>query len=257
MGRKLAIGLVIVAVIGAGFYFSDAKVMLKVGHGDGHFVHRGGAETSGYGTIKVSGHGLVFAAPDTATLSVGVESFNINSDQALSENNRHMASVIEGLQSLGLTMDELQTSGFSLRRIADKDKRRPGDEDGFVGYRVNNSIRIETKKIELIEPILSNVIGWGATEVERLSFELEDDSEFRTVARERAVDDAIRHARELVEASGGSLGKVVRIDDEPSRYSRRTMPKPKRSDVLDPDAPLFLTTEMVYASVSVTLRMHP
>lgn len=257
MGRKLAIFVFVVAVIGAVLYFTDAQIRLKIGGGEGHVVHRGGTATNDYETIKVSGHGLVLAAPDTASLSVGVGSFNIDSDKALSENNRRMAGVIEGLQSLGLTMDELQTSGFRLRRITDKDKRRPGDEDGFVGYRVYNSIRIETKTIELVEPILRNVVGWGATEVERLSFELEDDSEYRTVARERAVDDAIRHARELVEASGGTLGKVIRIDDEPSRHSSRSMPKPKRSDVLDSDAPLFLTTERVAAKVSVTLRMRP
>lgn len=261
MGRKLAIGLVIVVVIGAGLVLSGGQYHVRLGehhvglgHGKhaGHHGRRGGMER----TIIVGGSGAVLAAPDTANLSIGVETFSVDSGKALDENNGRMTKVIKGLKSLGLTTDEIQTSGFSLRRETDKEKGRPGFEDGFIGYSVSNNIQVRTSQIDLIEGILDQFIGWGATELNSLRFSVEDDSTYLAIARANAVQDARRHAKELVDASGAELGEVLRIDDGGERYRDRRSPTAVRSDVLDDDAPVFLTTETVYAWVTVTFRIR-
>lgn len=257
MGRKLAIGLVVVVVIGAGLVVSGGKIHLRLGehHAGGIYKthHKGRSDPR---TIVVTGAGAVLAAPDTATLSIGVDTFSVESDKALSENNQRMARVIDGLKSMGLSTDEIQTSGFSLRRVVDKEETGPGREDGFIGYRVRNSVRLHTKQIELIELLMEQAVGWGATEISSLRFLIEDDSRYLAIAREYAVKDATKYAQQLVDASGASLGEVLRIDDSRDRYSRRRAPVGIRSDVLGEDVPVFLSTETVYASVNVTFRIE-
>lgn len=259
MGRKLAIGLVIIVVIGAGLHLSGGRVHLKLGEhhaGIGKHIGHHGKRSDKARLISVSGSGVVYAAPDVFTLSIGVESFHADADAALDDNNTRMARVIKGLRELGLSENEVRTTGFQVAKIYLEEEHvgviEPFSRDGFVGYAAENDIFIRSHQLSLVEPVIGSVVGWGATSVLSLGFSIEDETEYLLQATALAVEDAQAKAQQLVEAAGAELGEIVVIAKNDNRYSRSSSAAPDISAILGEDAPLFLTVESVNAGVTVT-----
>jgi hypothetical protein len=258
MFRNLTIGLIIVAAIGGALVLGGGRVHLKLGehhagigkHG-GYHGKRGGMER----TINVRGTGAVVVAPDRARISIGVRSFSLEASQALDVNNAKMARIIEGLKSIGIERRNIQTSDFELRRRTDRNQTRPGNEDGFVGYDISNKVDVETEKVDLIGTILENVISWGATDINDLDFSLTDKSEEMVLVRTRAIEDARIRAEQLVAAAGVSLGSIVNIK-EGGGYSYREREAVSLSGSDMQDVLIFMTPEIVSATVSVTFRLE-
>src|SRR5207249_4659910 len=66
------------------------------------------------GTLSVVGTGIVKTEPDTATTSFGVSTQGATAEEAMSENSRAMAKVIDALQHVGISGKDLQTQYLSL-----------------------------------------------------------------------------------------------------------------------------------------------
>lgn len=257
MGRKLAIGLVIVVVIGAGLVLSGGKLHLRLGehhvglkHGkhSGHH-RRGGMER----TINVSGTGTVVVLPDRVAVMVGVVSFGKDAATALDINNGKMERVVEGLLSLGLERNDIQTSQFELDKQTDRKKIAPDNPEGLVGYTVRNMVRVQTARVDLVSMILEKVIGWGATNIGGLNFSISNQADLMTEARNLAIEDARATAEEIATASGVDLGKVLLVNERNGRYRETSVAKEVQR--LDADMPIYMTQERVTAGVAVTFAI--
>src|SRR6188768_2592103 len=66
------------------------------------------------GSMQITGHGEIMAAPDTAYITSGVTSQGTTAKEALDANNADMAKLIETLKAAGIESADIQTSGFSL-----------------------------------------------------------------------------------------------------------------------------------------------
>ena len=72
------------------------------------------ADTSDDKTISVSGTGKVTSAPDTVTVSIAVETEDTDAYKAQQENAQKMNTVMSSLKGLGLTDDEIDTTGYNI-----------------------------------------------------------------------------------------------------------------------------------------------
>lgn len=257
MGRKLAIGLVIIVVIGAGLALSGGRVHLKLGEHHagigkhiGHHGRRGGMER----TINVSGTGAVVTLPDRVHISVGVRSFGKEAADALDVNNTKMTRVVEGLLALGLDRNDIQTSEFSLDRRTNREQVSLENPEGFIGYDIKNKIRIKTAKVELVGTVLDSVIGWGATNIDSLYFSVSNQSELISEARSLAVEDAKVTAADLAEAAGVTLGPILLINEATSQRYRETSAA-MEVERLDAEMPIYMTQERVATGVTVTFAI--
>src|SRR4051812_17727834 len=98
------------------------------------------------GTIQLSGHGEVMAAPDTAYITSGVTSQGATAKDALAANTADMSQLIGVLKSAGIDAKDIQTSGFSVNpNYIYSDNR---DANGYplppkiAGYTVTNSVTV-------------------------------------------------------------------------------------------------------------------
>lgn len=261
MIRNLTIGLIIVAVIGSALVLSGRRIHLKLGehhaaigkHG-GYHGRRGEHSIKGERTLSVSGTGTVVVLPDRVGVMVGVNSFGKDAASALKTNNVKMERVVEGLLSLGLERNDIQTSQFELDKETDRKNITKENPEGLVGYTVKNTVRVQTARVDLVSTILEEVIGWGATNIGALDFSISSRSDLMAEARNLAIEDAQATAEEIAEAAEVGLGQILLVNEENGRY--RETSTAKEVQRLDADMPLYMTQERVTAGVSVTFSIE-
>jgi uncharacterized protein YggE len=162
------------------------------------------------GTITVSGTGEVFAAPDRATVSVGVTTEAAEAAAAMRENSGAMAAVMARLTGLGIAERDLQTSSLSLSPRWEA----PGPTESaprVTGFVATNMLTVVVRDLEALGGVLDAALGDGANTLGGLVFGIEDDAALRDAARREAVADAAAKARVLAEAAGVTLGPLQQI----------------------------------------------
>jgi uncharacterized protein YggE len=162
------------------------------------------------GKITVSGTGEVFAAPDMATLTLGVTTEAAEAAAAMQENSEAMAAVMARLSALGIGERDMQTSSLSLSPRWQEPQ--PGEtQPGISGFVVSNMLTVEVHDLAGLGGVIDAALGDGANTLGGLFFGIEDDAALREAARRAAVADAAAKARVLAEAAGVTLGAVGEI----------------------------------------------
>ncbi len=164
-------------------------------------------------TLTVSGTGQVSAAPDMATLRVGVETQDETAAAALSANSQAAQKVIDRLKTQGVADKDIQTANFSVYPVYEDTNRvepRPGGPK-VVGYRVTNQVVARIRKLDDLGALLDATVSEGANRIDSLEFGLEDDAAAADEARRRAVEDARHKAETYAGAAGVSLDAIQSI----------------------------------------------
>ena len=165
-------------------------------------------------TLTVSGQGAVRAAPDIATISIGVETEGDTAAEALAANSARAGRMIETLKTAGVEARDIQTGRLSIEpRYAEMRRTEPGEAPEVVGYRVTNEVSVTVRDLDALGGVLDRVVSAGANRIHGIGFALEDDAETADEARRRAVADAKRRAGVLAEAAGVQLGRILRINE--------------------------------------------
>ncbi len=162
-------------------------------------------------TLTVRGRGVASADPDLVVLSFGVVGSDISYSAAVEELNRRVEALRGDLEAVGVDRTRLKTTGFDVeeQRRYDSDSK----EYVFVGYEASHGLRLE---LPLEKELLNNVLGRVARSASEasveVSFNVSDRKGLRRRAMRAAVEDAQESARVLAEASGATLGEMVRVD---------------------------------------------
>lgn len=168
-------------------------------------------------TISVTGEGRIEAAPDMATISLGVTTEAATAGAAMAANSDGVRAVIERLKATGIEDRDVQTSGLSLGPRYDYG-RSDGAPPTIVGYTASNMVTVRVRALDTLGSVLDGVVSDGANTLNGLSFGIAEDGEVIDEARRRAVAEA-RHKAELyADAAGVALGRVISIS-EPGGYS--------------------------------------
>ncbi len=167
-------------------------------------------------TVQVSGQGTVQAAPDMATLQLGVETFSPRVEDALRENRSRMQSVVASLKASGVPDADLQTASFDVlfERQEGPREPQPGAEPALRGaYRVSNTVSVTLRDLSALGAVLDNAVAVGANQIWGIRFGLSRAEEAQSAARDRAMEDARRKAEQLARLAGVEPGAVVSIQE--------------------------------------------
>ncbi|MDX1688800.1 MAG: SIMPL domain-containing protein [Candidatus Promineifilaceae bacterium] len=167
-------------------------------------------------TITVSGQGRVSARPDIAIVRIGVETEADTATAALDENSVRMSGVISATLDAGVNREDVQTEGLSLRPIYQQGDREPGGEEGppeLVGYRASNVVSVTVRDLDELGALLDAAVEAGGNTIQGIRFEISDNEELRSSAREAAMNDAIAKAEQLTQLAGAELGEVLTIEE--------------------------------------------
>lgn len=165
--------------------------------------------TSDIRTIAVSGTGRVNVDPDTADVTLGVQTTNVSLEEAQTEVSENLASVTRVLTEAGVAAEDIVTSSYTIYPVPEYD--RNGNYRGVSGYQVSAALTVTIRDITQVGAILDSAVAGGATGVFNVSFYVADPAGPASEARELAVADARAKADEYATASGVLISGVYSI----------------------------------------------
>lgn len=181
----------------------------------------GGAESNGKisNTISVNGDGKVFTKPDMVTLTISFQETASTSQEALSKLNTKIDSAIKILQDNKIDDSDITTSNLNIYTEYDYS----GSSRRVVGQKASESLEIKVKKIDdkasKATKIIDQLSNIDNLQINNISFDIEDKTEFFSQARELAFNKAKQKAEELAKLSKVKLTKPISISDNTSDFS--------------------------------------
>jgi uncharacterized protein len=178
----------------------------------------GAAEPPG---ITARATGTVVAAPDTATVVLGVQTRDGSATAALTANSERAAAVIGVLEGAGVASADIRTSQLAVYPTTAPETGR------ITGYEVSNQVTATLRDITAAGAVIDQAAtaAGDAIRVQDIGFSIADESAARAEARTDAVRRALAQAQQLADAAGVGLGPVrsiVELAGEP--------PVPHRAD---------------------------
>ena len=199
-------------------------------------------------TISLAGSGSASAQADQASISMGVEVTDESAADAISENAAKMAAVIEAVEALGVSEDDIYTSQYSV--YAQYDWTESGRV--FRGYTVTNMVRVTVKNLDDVGLIIDAAGAAGANRMDSISFELSDAKreELKMNAYVVALEDAQAKADLIAETLGLTITGVQSVS-ESSYVPARTYQSVAEADYAMGSAPTPILSGELTVAVSV------
>jgi uncharacterized protein YggE len=161
--------------------------------------------------IVVSGEGTVSAAPDMATVFVGVSRQARRAGDALQEASKGAAAVLARLESEGIAPRDIQTRNIGLS--PQYARSNDGSPPRVTGYVASNDLMVRVLDFDRLGAVLDAIVADGANAMNGLYFDIQERGDLEQIARAQAVGVAREKAEVLAEAAGVTLGAVLTISE--------------------------------------------
>jgi uncharacterized protein YggE len=160
-------------------------------------------------SITVPGDGKVQVAPDVVTVNLGVQTRNPNVQQAVAENNRTAAAIMDAARQVGVADSDMQTAYFTVYPQSEYDQF--GVLTDQVTYFVDNNLSVRLRDVSKLSELLQNAVDAGATNIYGVTFAVADTSAAEVEARAEAMRDALARAALIAADAGLTLGEPISI----------------------------------------------
>jgi uncharacterized protein YggE len=160
-------------------------------------------------SITVPGEGTVQVAPDVVTVNLGVQTRNPDVQQAVAENNRIAAAIMESARAVGVADSDMQTAYFTVYPQPEYDQF--GAQTDQVTYFVDNNLMVRLRDVTKLSDLLQGAVDAGATNIYGVSFAIADTSAAEDQARAEAMADAQARAEQIAADGGLTLGEPILI----------------------------------------------
>jgi uncharacterized protein YggE len=205
--------------------------------------------------LHVNGRGVVEVEPDRARLSFAVETEAEDARSAAAANAELMEAVIAALRGTGDSELSLETMGYNLIPMYERNRTNTPQPPRIVGYRVVNQVQAVTGDLDGVGELVDAGLGAGSNRISGLAFFLSDPRDAQDEAYRRAVADALRQARAMAAALGVELGPV----EEVRGSANPEQPRPMGDMMLAAEAaartPVEAGSTSVTASVSIRFKL--
>jgi uncharacterized protein len=214
----------------------------------------------GQKSIVVTGQAKIKAVPDAVIVRIHITTTKETSVEALQENMFAVAAVTEALQGLPISDLQIETAGFHVQALTDKDREAAGAPDQIYAYSADTVLEARTSQIEKIGAILSSAIDSGATEVPSLYHDLSrpQKSRLKEEVLSLALDDALFKAQAISASLALEIESIQHI-----REISTVFPGPfyaaqaGHTGLPQEDAGVFYPAEMeAYATLEVVFYLH-
>ena len=217
--------------------------------GEGDTIVSSGGPSEG---INVTGEGRVSAAPDIATIRLGVRVEAATVEEARERAAQLQTAVVDAVKGNGIENRDVQTSNFSIQPVYSGDPTR-----SIRAYAVTNTLSLKVRELTSLSKVIDDATRAGSTSttVQGLSFGIDEPEQLKAAARELAIEQAKQRAEDTARVAGVSLGKPISISEgyhggsfdgaaqaSAPRTSTADTPTPIESGELD----VVVTVQMVY-----------
>ncbi|MDI1495213.1 MAG: hypothetical protein K8823_519 [Cenarchaeum symbiont of Oopsacas minuta] len=208
-------------------------------------------------TISVTGTASASVDPDIFTVRLGVKTQDENAGKAFSSNSESMEKIISALMDTGIERDELSTSSIRIYPVyGDYDYER--NTSPLVGFKAENIVLIETRKLDLASSIIDSASDAGANSIDGMSFTL--SSELRTMTQNSLLQDAVKDAKKLANEALQPLGKSVSdvqtVNLSPISYGGHNVQYSMAKAESFSSTPIFSSSEDVTTNVYIVFLIQ-
>ena len=206
------------------------------------------------GQINVNGTGVVMADPDTAKISLSVETMGKTSEAAQKENNQIIQKVTKAMQGMGVAKEDIVTTYTSVYP-----QYNYNDETGqraVLGYRSYTDLQVATKDIDNTGKYIDAALKAGATGTNGVEFSVADQSLYYGQALQAAVKNAEKSAQSIAQAYGRPLGAVQSVtENSRNAYYVETANLSKMMAAEDAVADAGSGTTISYGKIQITANI--
>lgn len=220
--------------------------------------------------FTADGVGEVTYTPDTALLYLSVNKTAPTQDEAKDEANKVINQITADLKKLGVEEKNIKTTNFSVNPnynnepmsvtesagTSDKMMIMPIRPTTGKGYTATASLEVRVKPLDKAEQAIDLATNDGATQVGTSQMVVDDakQKELESQARLAAIKKAKEKAKELSDAAGIHLGRVISIQENGGGYPRPMLMKADMAaGSLETAAPTQLNPGENTITVTVTL----
>jgi uncharacterized protein YggE len=217
-----------------------------------------------YGTpdaprIAVRGEATLEADPEIARIGITVTARGTDRRTTLDDLTRRNTTTLDLIKTYGQAVDKLETGAFSVT----PEPAKHGRGERVRAYHGRVHITAELTDFTALGELTTRLADLDLTRVDGPCWALRPDSPAHRTARQQAVHDAVRRAREYAGALGTTLTALVELADVGAEH---TQPYPAvpgaralRSAAYgaatpDDTAPLDLEPERQYVHAQVNAR---
>lgn len=175
--------------------------------------------------LTVSGEGEARAAPDVATVRLGVVIQDREASAAQAGANKVARALLEKVRALQVAARDVQSSEVTLTPVFGG--IRPGQEGippPIVAYRASNTISVRLEDLSLIGKVIDAGVAAGVNNIQGVEFGVRNE----TPLRAQALRDAVAEARRKAEAIADALGVELRGVHDVEEGGARIIPPPAR-----------------------------
>jgi len=200
-------------------------------------------QTTKTNLFHAQGTGKAVAAPDTATISLGVTQDALTVADAQNKVNLTINKIIDDIKKLGIEEKNIKTQNYS---VYPKYNYTLG-ANKINGYTVSQNLEIKVKPIGKINQIIDAATAGGANIINQATFGFSDElkKKLEDQARQEAVKDAKTKAEGLARAAGIKLGRVIDVRESTTDYIIRPMMEKttpiEGTDSAEPQPPTTIT----------------
>jgi hypothetical protein len=208
--------------------------------------------------LVVTGRGTIEAAPDHATVSIGVTARAATAAAAIDETSNAAAKVAEAARAFGIEGRDIRTGHVSLQPIYRNIRDASGNpQQQIERFQASNSVQVRLRDLARVGEFLRRGVGEGANQIGSLSFGLAERDRAARQAEAAAFADAKAQAASLASAAGIKLGRIEEIrtgqhGGGPVRPLRMEM-----RAAAAPDVPVEPGSVELSAEVEVTWALEP
>ncbi|OGF83135.1 hypothetical protein A3B18_01665 [Candidatus Giovannonibacteria bacterium RIFCSPLOWO2_01_FULL_46_13] len=212
--------------------------------------------------ISVTGEGKIFIKPDIGQVNFAVVTEAATVADAQKKATDAINEVFASLKGNGIEEKDIKTTNYSISPKYDYQTDlmyppRPVGSPNISGYTVSQNLDVKIRDLSKSGEILTKAAQAGANQVGGIMFTTEDLSAIQAEARNKAIEDASKKAKELEDRLGINLGKIINFYESGGPYPiYRDYTVGKGGDSTMPAPAIPIGENEVVVNVTVTYQIR-
>jgi uncharacterized protein YggE len=202
-------------------------------------------------SVYVGADGKFESAPDTAVMQFNISVQDNKAQAAYEHASKQAEQVRQVLRDNGIEPKAATIGFFSVQPVYEWNPKRK-----VIGYRVTTDVTLKLKDFSKIGPITQQLADANVSETQTLNYTLETIDD----AKNKAVEDAYRRARNsadaIARASGRIVGELSYASVDTFENQRVPIPRMARPMAAKAEAAPAPTEEFTPQTVTVTAHVN-
>ena len=208
--------------------------------------------------LIVTGTAQVFAAPDQATVRLGIVRQAANAQAAQEQANAVAQEILNAIGKAGVPASQIQTMRLVLSPVYAPRSPDSRDAPRIVAYNATNTVSVRLENLSLVGPVIDAGLKAGANQLEGVQFGLRNDLPSRQQALKQAVDEARSKAMTMADALRVNLAEVLEASEGGvSIIADHVEPLAARAMAVASETPVSPGQIQVNATVTIRYRIAP